>query len=74
MIYVFVALIGGAVGACIAVYFLGNRFPRPEEKTETRADSDNLNKEQSDRADRLKELERQHENMMNYTGKEQKRA
>lgn len=73
MIYIFVSLISGAVGACLAVFFMANRFPRESAKQETSDEQGRLNEEQTEREQLLKEQERQHENMMNYIGKEQKR-
>ena len=74
MIYVFVALIAGAVGACLAVFFMADRFPKREQKTESSADSDSLNEEKRRRAERKAELDKQFDNLMAYTGKEQKKA
>lgn len=74
MIYVFVALIAGAVGACLAVFFMADRFPKREQKTESSTDSDSLNEEKRRRAERKAELDKQFDNLMAYTGKEQKKA
>ena len=79
MIYIFVALIAGAVGACLAVFFMAGRFPKCEQKAENSTVSERLNKEKKERdkkarEDRNAELERQFEQMMNYHGKEQKKA
>lgn len=79
MIYIFVALIAGAVGACLAVFFMADRFTKREQKAENSAVSERLNKEKKEREkkereDRNAELERQFEQMMNYHGKEQKKA
>ena len=70
MIYVFVALIAGAVGACLAVFFMADRFPKREQKAENSTVSERLNKEKKEREkkardDRNAELERQFEQMMN---------
>lgn len=78
-----IAFIGGiftgAVGACLAVFFMADRFPKREQKTESSTVSERLNKEKKEREkkerdDRNAELERQYEQMMNYHGKEQKKA
>ena len=74
MIYVFVALIAGAVGACLAVFFMADRFPKREQKTESSTDSDSLNEEKRRRAERKADLDKQFDNLMAYTGKEQKKA
>lgn len=74
MIYIFVALIAGATGACLAVFFMADRFPKREQKKESSTVSERLNKEKKARDDRNAELERQFEMMMNYHGKEQKKA
>lgn len=74
MIYIFVALISGAVGACLAVFFMADRFPRKEQKTEPTPEEARLNEEKKRRAERLKELDRQFDNLMNYKGEEQIKA
>lgn len=43
-----------------------------EDKEQNRAESERLNKEKKERAKLLRELDRQFDNMMKYTGKEQK--
>lgn len=74
MIYIFVALIAGAVGACLAVFFMADRFPKREQKAENSTDSDSLNEEKRRRAERKADLDKQFDNLMAYTGKEQKKA
>lgn len=68
---------GVFVGAVVAVFALAivkAGQHADEENTAPSADEARLNAKKKERADRLAELERQHDNMMNYTGKEQKRA
>lgn len=74
MIYIFVALIAGATGACLAVFFMADRFPKREQKTENSTVYHRLNEEKRRRAERKANLDKQFDNLMAYTGKEQKKA
>jgi hypothetical protein len=72
MIKFLVGIVVGAVAAIVALKYGWRQDTTPANKTETSADSERLNKQQKEREQFLKEQERQHENMMNYTGKEQR--
>ncbi len=70
----FAGMLTGAVLALISVWYLKQTDTHQEETEETSAESERLNREKRERARIIKEQERQHNNMMTYTGKEQKRA
>lgn len=72
MIYIFVSLISGAVGACLAVFFMANRFPKESSKQEPSAAEERLNAEQKEHERFLKEQQRQFDMLMKYTGERQK--
>lgn len=68
---------GIAIGAVMGVFvttLVSARKPMPEENEGNMADSERLKREKQQRAEMLKEQERQFDMMMRYTGKEQKRA
>ena len=64
----------GAVLALVAFALFSVGGHKDEPITENRADSDSLNEEKRRRAERKADLDKQFDNLMAYTGKEQKKA
>ena len=77
MIGFFIGLACGA-GVAVAAYVLFHLFwhenTSMDETAENKAEIERLNREKNERAKLLRELDRQFDNMMKYTGKEQKQA
>ena len=74
IVYFSMGLITGAVLALV-VYFRVDKADMGHEETKgNKADSERLNSERKAREQWLKEQNRQHDNLMSYTGKEQKKA
>jgi hypothetical protein len=73
-----IAFIGGmftgAVLGIIAVALVSVGRHKEVPNTENSADSDSLNEEKRRRAERKADLDKQFDNLMAYTGKEQKKA
>lgn len=73
-----IAFIGGmftgAVLGIIAVALVSVGGHKEAPNTENSADSDSLNEEKRRRAERKADLDKQFDNLMAYTGKEQKKA
>ncbi len=73
-----IAFIGGmftgAVLGIIAVALVSVGGHKEVPNTENKADSDSLNEEKRRRAERKADLDKQFDNLMAYTGKEQKKA
>ena len=73
-----IAFIGGmftgAVLGIIAVALVSVGGHKEAPNTENSADSDSLNEEKRRRAERKAGLDKQFDNLMAYTGKEQKKA
>ena len=67
-------MFAGAVLGIIAVSLVSVGGHKDEPITENRADSDSLNEEKRRRAERKADLDKQFDNLMAYTGKEQKKA
>lgn len=73
MIYFFAGLITGAVLAVIPVLARRRRVNTPaSEENASSEDVARLNAKKEERAKLLQELERQYDQMMRYTGKEQR--
>lgn len=70
-------VIAGVLAALIYHVIYGKVFDRRDDSQATEADSARLNSpstEEKERAKELEELKRQFNNMMAYTGKDQKKA
>ena len=72
MIYFFAGFATGAVTALFSVFCLHKAKVKEKETEENTCHSDRSNKEKEERERREREEQRQHENMMRYTGKEQR--
>lgn len=72
MIYFFTGFATGAVTALISCVCLYKAKTKAETKTAPSAEEIRLNAEKEARAKVLAELDRQWNNMLNYTGKEQR--
>jgi len=72
MIEYFAGILTGAVLAMAFILPSRKANTKAEEKGTDKALTERLNAEKRARAERIAEQERQHENMMNYTGKEQR--
>lgn len=74
MIYFFAGFATGAVTALFSAFCWRKANTNAKAVKAPTADEARLNAEKKRREDWLKEQERQHENMMNYIGQEQKPA
>lgn len=74
MIQFIAGIATGAVMAFIAVKYVGSTNTNREEKQEMSAEQERLNAEKLERRRHLEKLEEQFNNMMEYTGKEQRKA
>lgn len=72
MMVFFLGIATGAVLALISVFYIRKANTCTEPEKALSEDEKRLNAEKQRRAERLKELDRQFDNMMNYHGKEQK--
>lgn len=72
MTNLFIGFAVGAVTALFSVFCLHKARVKAEEKQATSPEQERLNAEKKERADRLAELNRQFDNMMNYKGEEQR--
>ena len=79
MIHLLIGFVAGVVAACVSHFIFGKGNTKAESEKEPMPEEARLNKEKKEREkkereDRNAELERQFEQMMNYHGKEQKKA
>ena len=70
----FIGFAVGAVTALFSVFCWHKAKTKAVENTEPTPEEKRLNAEKKQRAERLAELNRQFENMMNYKGEEQVKA
>ena len=71
MIYFFAGFATGAVTALFSAYCMNKAKTKAAGEKEISQKEARLNAEKEERAELLKKLERQFDNMMKYTGKEQ---
>lgn len=74
MINFFAGILTGAAVALFSAFCLHKAKTKATENAEPTHDEKRLNAEKKQRAERLKELDRQFDNMMNYKGEEQIKA
>lgn len=72
MINFFIGFAAGAVTALFSAYCLHKAKAKAEQNTEPTPEEARLNAEKKQRAERLAELNRQFDNMMNYKGEDQR--
>jgi len=73
MIYFLAGLVAGVLTAFASHFIFGKGNTKAEPEHENTAAQKRLEREKRERAEHLKELDRQFDNMMAYIGKEQKR-
>ena len=70
----FAGMLTGAVVALFSTFCLHNAKTKAKAETAPSGEEACLNEEKKRRAERLKELDRQFDNLMNYKGEEQIKA
>ena len=73
MIYFFTGFAVGVVTALVSAYCLHKARAKAETNTEPTPEEKRLNAEKKQREERLAELNRQFDNMMNYKGEDQRK-
>ena len=73
MIYFFTGFAVGVVTALVSAYCLHKASAKAETNTEPTPEEKRLNAEKKQREERLAELNRQFDNMMNYKGEDQRK-